>query len=178
MRSIVGDGFRPPYEGDSLNHAATTVNSRLALAYLIALVPPLLWAGNFLLARMFRNDIPPLQMSFWRWVLAMLILVAFNYAGLRAHAAQIRKELPMLAFLGLVGVTAFSAFVYAALHFTTVINGALINSLLPVATFVLALFILGDRISFQQMLGVILALLGTLVVITRGSFTELQNLSF
>lgn len=127
---------------------------------------------------MYRNDIPPLQMSFWRWVLAMVILVAITFPGLRAHAGQMRKEFPMLALLGLVGVTAFNAFVYSALHYTTVINGSLINAMLPIVTFILALVIVGDRISSRQAFGVAVSFLGTLVIITRGSFAELINLSF
>lgn len=166
-------------EGTRLNQVASNgEKSSVGFAYFIAALPPLFWAGNFLLARMYRGDIPPLQMSFWRWVIAMVILLAMTGPAVRANSALIRKELPMLALLGLLGVTAFSSFVYTALHYTTVINGSLVNSMLPVVTFILALLILGDRISLRQGLGVVLAMLGAVVIITSGNLGQVLNLGF
>ena len=40
------------------------------LAYFLAILPPLFWSGNFLIARVMRDEIPPIQMSFWRWTVA------------------------------------------------------------------------------------------------------------
>jgi len=47
-------------------------------AYWLATLPPLFWPGNFQIARLTRESIPPVQMSFWRWSLALLILVPFR----------------------------------------------------------------------------------------------------
>ena len=145
--------------------------------YIFAVLPPLFWAGNFLLARMFRDAIPPFQMSFWRWVLAFLILLALALPHLRSQASQIRKELPFLAFLGAVGITAFNCLVYKALHHTTVINAALINSLMPVITFLLALIIIGDRLNLRQIAGVIVSVAGALAIIARGNLSQLGTFS-
>jgi len=161
-----------------LSQVASSARKQAGITvYLIAVLPPLFWAGNFLLARMFRNEIPPLQMSFWRWAIAMVILLAFFGPGLRAHLHVMRAEWARLCLLALLGITAFNAFVYSALHYTTVINGSLVNTMLPVITFILALIILGDRISLRQGVGVLLAFLGALVVITQGSWQQLASLS-
>ncbi len=144
--------------------------------YMLAVLPPLFWAGNFLLARLFRNDIPPFQMSFWRWVLAFLILLVLAFPHLRAQAKQVRKELPFLAFLGAIGITAFNCLIYTALHHTTVINAALINSLMPVITFLLALLILGDRLNGRQIAGVLVSVAGALAIIARGELSQLGAL--
>ena len=145
-------------------------------AYIIACLPPLFWAGNFLLARMFRDDIPPFQMSFWRWTIALVIIGAMAAPALRANLHQIRKELPSLIFLGAVGITAFNVFVYSAMDYTTVINAALVNSLLPVVTFVLALLLMNDRLTVPQTGGVILSVIGVFAIITRGDFAALAAL--
>ena len=96
--------------------AAAHRGTRLAL--LLAALPPLFWAGNFLVARAMRDAIPPFQMSFWRWALAFVILIPFSWSAARKEGARLRLELPFLAVLGLVGVTAFNCFVYAALQHT------------------------------------------------------------
>lgn len=148
------------------------------LAYLLAALPPLFWAGNFVVARLMRDDIPPIQMSFWRWLVAFLILLPFGLAQFRAELSQVRKEGPFLALLGLIGVTAFNCLVYEALRHTTVINAALINSTMPVATFLLALALLGDRLAPRQVLGVLLSLSGAVAIIGRGDPAYLMGLAF
>ncbi|MGQ3027678.1 MAG: DMT family transporter [Ferrovibrionaceae bacterium] len=139
-------------------------------------MPPLFWAGNFLVARVMRDAIPPFQMSFWRWAAAFVILLPFAIAQGRADTAQWRRELPFLAFLGAVGVTAFNCFIYAALHHTTVISAAFINSFMPVATFLLAAVVLHDRPNGWQVLGIGISLAGALTIIAQGQPERLFDL--
>jgi drug/metabolite transporter (DMT)-like permease len=146
-------------------------------AYLFAVLPPLFWSGNFLIARFMRDDIPPIQMSFWRWVAAFLILLPFAVPQMRGRGAEIRKELPFLCVMGAVGITAFNCFLYAALHHTTVVNASLINTLMPVMTFVLALIVLRDRLRAVQVGGVVVALAGAVVIIGRGDLTGIAALA-
>ena len=55
------------------------MNSRHAPAFAGLLIAVLCWSGNALVARAFYDQIPPLSLSFWRWVLATtLLLPAFK----------------------------------------------------------------------------------------------------
>lgn len=146
--------------------------------WIYAVLPPLFWAGNFLLARMMRDDIPPLQMSFFRWLLALAILAPFAWPAMRRHLPEARRELAFLALLGLVGVTAFNCFVYVALHFTTVVNASLINSFMPVVTFLIAYLLIGQKLNRIQLFGVALSIMGALLVISRGNLAGLDGLAF
>ena len=155
----------------------SAVFSAPRFAYLFAVLPPLFWSGNFLIARLMRDDIPPIQMSFWRWVAAFVILAPFAVAQMRGRGAEIRRELPFLCVMGVVGITAFNCFVYAALHYTTVVNASLINTLMPVITFVLALAVLRERLRAVQIGGVVVALAGAVVIIARGDLTGIAALA-
>lgn len=143
------------------------------MAFLLAALPPLFWSGNFLIARAMRDEIPPLQMSFWRWMVAFAVLAPFAARQLRPHLGRIRREAPFLAVLGAIGVLAFSCFLYAALHYTTVLNAALINSLMPVATFLFALAILRQRLAAPQVAGITIAITGAATVVVRGDIAGL-----
>ena len=138
------------------------------LAYALAVLPPLFWSGNFLIARLMRDAIPPVQMSFWRWMLALLILLPFCWRAIVESWPRIRGNLPFLALLGAIGVTAFNCFVYSALHHTTIVNAALVNSLLPVVTFLLAYAILKQKLAPKQLLGIAISLCGVILVICSG----------
>lgn len=144
---------------------------------MLPVLPPLFWAGNFVVARVMRDEIPPVQMSSWRWVIAALIILPLSLTDLRGDLPRVRGNLPFLALLAAVGVTAFNCLVYVALHHTTVVNGALINSLMPLATFGLAFLFLGDRLMPRQALGVVVSLAGAVVVITRGEPGQVVGLA-
>jgi drug/metabolite transporter (DMT)-like permease len=146
--------------------------------WLLAALPPLFWAGNFLIARLLRDAVPPFQMSFWRWVVALLVLLPFAWPQVKADLPGLRRDAPFLAVLGLIGVTVFNCLVYVALHHTTVVNAALINSLMPVATFLFALLILHEHPTGRQFAGIAVSLLGAAAIIARGDVMLLLSLSF
>ncbi|MDX1485164.1 MAG: DMT family transporter [Alphaproteobacteria bacterium] len=154
----------------------SAVFSAPRMAYFYAALPPLFWSGNFLIARVMRDDIPPIQMSFSRWGLAFVILLPFAAARFRGQGAQIRTELPFLLLLGAVGITAFNCFIYAALHYTTVVNASLINTMMPVMTFLLALALLSERLRGVQVGGVLVAFGGAVLIIAKGDIGELASL--
>jgi drug/metabolite transporter (DMT)-like permease len=79
--------------------------------------------------------------------------------------------------MGAVGITAFNCFLYAALHQTTVVNASLINTLMPVITFVLALVVLRDRLRPLQIGGVLVAVAGAVVLIGRGEISGIAALA-
>lgn len=145
---------------------------------LLAALPPLFWAGNFLVARAMRDAIPPFQMSFWRWALALAFLLPFVWSAAWRERSLLRRELGFLALLGAVGVTAFNCFVYTALHHTSVVNGALINSLMPAVTFLFALGLLGERLAVRRVLGLAVSLLGAATIAAGGQPERIADLAF
>jgi drug/metabolite transporter (DMT)-like permease len=152
------------------------MNSRLF--YILSVFPPLFFAGNFFVARLMTNDIPPFQMSFWRWACAFAMLLPFSSTHLQAASKAIRDEWRFLFLLSAIGVTGFNCLVYYALHLTTVVNAALVNSLMPVVTFVLAVAVLHERFSPQQLTGVAISLAGAAVLITRGMLANIAEVTF
>ena len=150
----------------------------LAPIYGMAVAAPLFWAGNFVVARLLHDEIPPFQISFWRWVIALVVLAlwtrhSLGAAGLSGAARAgdrqlLRKDWLWLAFLGAIGVTAFNCLVYVGLGRTTVVNGALINALMPVLTFLFAAVFIGERFTLRRLAGLALCLTGALVIAARG----------
>lgn len=144
--------------------------------YLFGILPPLFWAGNFFLARMFHEAIPPIQMSFWRWVLALVPLLLLGLPQLRANLGVLRREWLYLAFLGAIGVTAFNCLIYVALDHTTVVNAALINSLMPMLTILVAFALVGERLSLRQVGGLAVSAAGAAFIVARGDPTQVAAL--
>ncbi len=142
---------------------------RLLLSpYLLTALPPLFWAGNAVVGRAVVGELPPVAMSFWRWAVALAILLPVGLPLLLREAAVIRRHWRVLLALSVTSVTAYNTLLYLALQSTTAINATLVGSSLPIAILGLSWVWLGERTTPRQLAGFALSLAGVLAVIARG----------
>ncbi|ERP91840.1 membrane protein [Marinobacter sp. ES-1] len=146
------------------------------LDYIGLVLTPLFWAGNAVVARATVEHIPPLSMSFWRWVIALALILPFGLPGLWRHRQVIRQHLVTLLVLATFSVAAFNSLLYYAAMTTTATNIALINSTIPIFVALLAWLLLGERTRPVQALGIGLAIVGILIVIERGDLRIIAQL--
>lgn len=153
--------------------------SRLsAPPHLLLLCAPLFWAGNFIVGRALRGDVPPVSLNFWRWTIALAILLPLNYRQLRQHQALLRSEWKIVVALGLSGVTAFNMFAYQALSQTTAINALLFLCIVPVLMALGSRLVFNDLITRRHLTGILISLPGAAILIARGDLRNLMHLQF
>ena len=150
----------------------------LALAYTGLVLTPLFWAGNAVVARGVVNSIPPVSLAYWRWVIALFILLPMTLPRVRREWPIVRDHWPRVLVLALFSVASFNTLLYVAATTTSAINIALINSTIPVMVALLAFLLLSERIRAIQGFGIAVALSGVLMVIAQGSAGRLASLSF
>jgi drug/metabolite transporter (DMT)-like permease len=146
-------------------------------ALLLALAQ-LLWAGNFVLGRAVSARIPPVALSFWRWAVALLVLVPLSARELRAGWPTIRRSFPILVPLGILGVGNFNTMVYVGLGQTTATNAALLNSACPAFILAIGPFLGGPRPRGRPAAGLLVSLRGGLTIVSRGDPQALLGLTF
>src|SRR5512138_944015 len=153
--------------------AARRVPASLSLA-----VASLLWSGNFVIGRAVAGRVPPVALAFWRWAVALAVLLPFTFRALRAAAPALRRSWRILVPLGILGVGNFNLLVYVGLTETTATNALLLNSACP--AFILAIsFAAGlGRASPRQPPGIALSLAGVVAIVTRGAPGTLLSVSF
>jgi len=153
---------------------------RLANAspYLLLTLSALFWAGNAVLARALHNLLPPATMAFWRWVLALLLLLPFVMRPMYEQRALLRANWVRLALLGVLGVGCYNTFLYAALQTTTATNGVLINSMTPLLIVLIGRVLFGVRMTRRQQFGIPLSLAGVVGIVSRGDIAILVRLDF
>ena len=150
----------------------------LAAAYAGLALTAAFWAGNAVVARASVGDIPPLALSFWRWALALLLVLPFGLRHVWRQRRLLREHWPRVWVLAALSVGAFNTLLYLAAQSTTALNIALVNSNMPIGVVVLAWLILGQPVSRIRALGIACALCGVLFIITRGQWRTLVELSF
>ena len=145
-------------------------------AYLLLALTALFWSGNVVLGRALADELPPLALTFWRWLLALAILWPFARAGLRGKGELIRREWKSLALFGLLGISGFNALAYIAFQTTTAINASLINTAMPVMVVAIAWAGWRQTISPRQGLGIAVSFAGTAAILARGDLSVLLTL--
>lgn len=142
---------------------------RLANPYLLLTLSVLSWSSNMVLGRAIRGDIPPLTLSFWRWVIAGLCVLPFALPHLRQQWPLLRQGWRPLLVLGLLGIGGYNAFAYLGLQHTTATNAALLNSFVPIATIAISWAFLGKHLKPLEAVGVLVSLCGALTIVARGN---------
>jgi drug/metabolite transporter (DMT)-like permease len=144
--------------------------------YLLLSGAALLWAGNFVLGRAMRGHVPPVGLAFWRWGLALAILLVLQGRRLVASRDAILRRWGVVTALGILGVGNFNLFLYLGLQRTTATNALLLNAAAP--AFILAIsFAAGQgRPTGRMLLGVLLSLAGVATILAQGRLSSLSAL--
>ncbi len=154
------------------------MSARQGPAFAGLLIAVLCWSGNALVGRAFHDSIPPLSLSFWRWVLATSLLLPFVAKGIWTHRATLRAAGWRLPVLAAMGIASYNSLLYTAAQSTEAINLTLVNTCLPLATFIGAGFLLGEWPLRRAWFGMAVAAGGLLYLISRGSWQTFASLSF
>ncbi|HPF58278.1 MAG TPA: DMT family transporter [Candidatus Competibacteraceae bacterium] len=141
--------------------------------YLLLVLTTLFWSGNFVLGRAVHTVFTPFTLSFWRWAVALLILLPFVWTSLRQQGSLLRRHWPVLLLLSVLGVVNFNTCVYIGLHTTTATNAVIMLSITPVLIVALSFLLLRQTVTGWQALGIALSLSGVLVIVGRGDVGSL-----
>lgn len=150
----------------------------LGSPHLLLVLNMVFWSGNWIVGRAFRDDFSPLGLNFWRWVIALAVLLPFAWRNIWEARAAILTEWKALLGMGILGISLFNMIIYLGLRYTTAVNGVLIHSSQPVVIVLLSWMLLGDRISKRQGVGIAVSLAGVLVLVSQGDIENLLGLSF
>jgi drug/metabolite transporter (DMT)-like permease len=111
------------------------------LPLLLLFIQPIFMTGNIAVARGAAGFVPPVSLAFWRWVLAVLILLPFIFPQIRKNWKEVIIELPKLLILGLTGFAFCGAFPYISGLTTSVVNMGIIYSASPIFIILFSVFI-------------------------------------
>ena len=144
--------------------------------YILLILTTLFWAGNFVLGRAVNMVIPPITLSFWRWALALLILLPFSLRQLIAQRSLLRANGKELLLFGILGIACFNTFIYIGLHSTTATNALLLNSIIPVLIVIISRLFAAIPVTRFQGAGILLSLGGVVIIICRADVARLLAL--
>ena len=146
---------------------------RLALA-----LSSLFWAGNFIVGRALREQVQPIPLNFWRWAIALVIILYFSAKVLRQHHVLLIQHWRFILILAITGIAAFHIGVYQALQTTTAINALLFLSISPVMIVIGTRLVFHEPVLSRQVIGILISLCGVVILLIHGEPGRLYGLQF
>jgi drug/metabolite transporter (DMT)-like permease len=144
----------------------------------VLILPPLFWAGNFVVGRAASEDVPPMMLAFARHFVALVFLLPFGWAAMRRDMRRYWECRWQLLRVSLAGMVAFNSMVYLGLRSTTASNAQVMNSTIPVLIVALGALLLRQRLTAAQAFGLLLSCAGVVTIIQHGQFARLLELQF
>lgn len=145
-------------------------------AVLLPIAAVLIWSLNIVITRYVTEFIEPMSISFYRWVLAWLLLTPFMWQSAWQQRQLIQMHAFKLATLSAFGMLLYQGLAYSAAHYTTATNMGLINAFIPIFTIFVGMLILKELPNRYAVVGSILSFMGLLYVIGQGSWTAVLYL--
>ena len=142
----------------------------------LLMLAPLLWAGNAVVGRLVVDLIAPITLNFLRWVLAFVILLPLA-AWVVAPASPLWRCWRRFAVLGLLGVGLYNALQYLALRTSTPLNVTLVGSSMPLWMLAIGRLFFAAPITRPQLLGAAFSMAGVMVVLSRGEWGRLSQVT-
>ena len=136
----------------------------------------LLWAGNSIVARAVRFDVPPFTLAFLRWAGAVVLLAPFAWKPVRRDLRALRRAWKPVLLLGALGIGAFNALLYSGLQYTTATNALLLQAGIPALVVLFDRLLFGVRSSVLQVAGTLASIAGVVVIVFRADLHALVNL--
>lgn len=144
-----------------------------AVDYARLVAVPAIWGGTFVAGKVVVSVFSPLMGSLLRYLVACAALLVAAFALEKGLPKLTPKQWLATFVLGTLGVFAYNLFFMAALERLPGSRAALLIALNPVITISLSALLLKEHLSPRRWLGVVIALTGVWIVISRGHFIDL-----
>lgn len=147
-------------------------NSKLFI-YSEALFAVIVWGASFIATKIALEDISPISIVWLRFLMGVIIL-GVAVVLRRQFALPDKKEWIYFALLGFLGITFHQWLQSNGLQTSEAGTTAWIVATTPVFMALLGWFLLRERLGWTKSLGILLAFLGVLVVVSKGDLASIS----
>ena len=136
----------------------------------------LCWGLNIVMLKVLVQYIPPVSMQALRILIAGVVVLLFLFLT-RQFKWVGKGKWKFILLAALFGVLGHHIFLALGLTLTTASNTSLILALLPLATSILAVIFLHDKLTKLRVVGLVLGLVGVMIIILFGGNSELSTVN-
>lgn len=150
--------------------------SRPTFAYALLTLTALFWSGNFVLARAMHAAVPPMALSFGRWLIALTLLAPLALKPFWRSRHLLWAQRGRVLLLGACGIAGFNSCVYTGVQYTTATNAVLLNSFIPILTVLFGAMWFRQPFSPRKSFGLLVSFIGVIAIVSHGDWARLVAL--
>ncbi len=143
--------------------------------YFLALTAVFFWSFNVVIAQRFATDLTPVEFAFGRWLLAGCLLVPWTARSLWQNRHFLIQHWIWIIGLALTGIVLDNTLIYIAGHTIDAVSMSLLNLLGPIFLVWLTVFFLKVPVRIGQIIGMAIAVIGVMVIVTNGRWSGLTG---
>ncbi len=148
------------------------------LTYLFLIVTMLSWSANTVFALLSVGEVSPMVIVFCRWLGVSLLLLVFAHKQIRQDWAEFASRKAYFLRMALLGFAFFNSLYYVASQTTTAVNLGILQGSIPIFVLLGSVLFYHNKLTFLQIIGVVITLLGVVLVSVKGDVDVLINLAF
>jgi drug/metabolite transporter (DMT)-like permease len=145
---------------------------------ILPIITALCFAGSFPAAKYASLDFQPLTMAFIRYLITLIFLASLLFYYKRSTLRVEKGDIYKFFLMGLLGIVGYHYFFFISIRHTAVANTAVINAFNPVITAGLAAMIIRERLRKLNYIGLLIAVAGVLILVTRARWENLARFDF
>jgi len=135
---------------------------------LFPLLAVLIWSVNAVVSKLSATAIDPAAISFYRWLLALIVLTPFVLPGVIRNWREVRANGWKLLILGLLGMVLYQSLAYYAAHSVSALFMGIIVSLIPLLTILISIVLLRIAPTVGVAIGSVLSFGGLIWLVSAG----------
>ena len=162
----------------STGNNARDAGSGAVSPYVLLTLTMLFWGGNTVFARGVADDVPPMNLSFWRWAVALVVLLPFGLRPMWEQRQLYLRHWKLVTLLAILSVSVFNSFIYHAVQYTPALNVILVTAVIPAATVLTSWLLFRDHIAWRIVVGSFVAFAGIIAIMSKGDPSILLGLAF
>lgn len=151
---------------------------KIWLIYLMLALATSTWGSAFIAGKIAIESFEPATVAFFRFFGAVILLFPLMWYLEKDIPKPTKKDWFLFAMLGLTGIALYNIFFFIASKHAPVIKSSLFIASNPILIILLSALFLKEKISRNQVLGLVLAMLGVAFIITNGHLEVFINMDF
>ena len=146
------------------------------MPYFLLSLAACFWGGNYVVGHILVAHADPIILSAARWIFTALLLSMLYIRQIRAQWPMMKKASGTIIFLALCGQVLFPLTLYIGLQYTSSLNAAIYLSTTPALVLLINKLVFKEKISTQNIAGVVLSSLGVVWLVMQGDLLHLDTL--
>ena len=142
--------------------------------YAMAIFTIMMWSLNIIYSKFLSGILSASEISFYRWVIGFFVMLPIAWSGLKTYWRLLPRYWHIILLMALTGIGFQNWFIYKAgdtIDATTM-------SLISVSGPIFLILLSRQRVSFLEICGMLLAIVGVADIILRGDWKNIATFQF